>query len=67
MSNGSPQVMINSHASGFWSHLSETAHLWRQRQVERHYLADWTERDLNDLALTWSEVALEAEKPFWRA
>ena len=67
MSNSFPQTMINSHVDGLWSHISETAHVWRQRQLERHYLADLTERDLNDLALTWSEVAAEAEKPFWRA
>jgi len=30
-------------------------------------LARWTERDLHDVGLSWSDIAHEAEKPFWRA
>jgi len=30
-------------------------------------LAELSDRDLHDVGLSWSDVALEAEKPFWRA
>jgi uncharacterized protein YjiS (DUF1127 family) len=26
-----------------------------------------SDRDLHDVGLSWSDVATEAEKPFWRA
>jgi len=59
--------MINHHGSGVLSKISETLHVWRQRQRERHLLAELSDRDLHDVGLSWSDVALEAEKPFWRA
>jgi len=59
--------MINHHGSGLLSKISETLHVWRQRQRERHLLAELSDRDLHDVGLSWSDVALEAEKPFWRA
>jgi uncharacterized protein YjiS (DUF1127 family) len=59
--------MINHHGSGFFAQLSETFHIWRQRQLQRRQLAELTERDLHDVGLSWSDVAYEAEKPFWRA
>ena len=27
----------------------------------------WSDRDLHDVGLSWSDIAYEAEKPFWRA
>jgi uncharacterized protein YjiS (DUF1127 family) len=30
-------------------------------------LTRWTERDLHDVGLCWSDIVHEAEKPFWRA
>jgi Uncharacterized conserved small protein len=59
--------MINHHGSGLLSKIGETLHVWRQRQRERHLLAELSDRDLHDVGLSWSDVALEAEKPFWRA
>ena len=61
------ELMINHHGSGLFAKLSETLHVWRQRQHERRQLAELSDRDLHDVGLSWSDVALEAEKPFWRA
>jgi uncharacterized protein YjiS (DUF1127 family) len=47
--------------------IGETLHVWRERRRQRRELARWTERDLHDVGLGWSEVIHEAEKPFWRA
>jgi hypothetical protein len=30
-------------------------------------LARWTDRDLHDVGLSWSDIASGVEKPFWRA
>jgi uncharacterized protein YjiS (DUF1127 family) len=61
------EVMTNHHVTGFWATLSGTLHLWRQRYRTRRELSRWTERDLRDIGISWSDVAYEAEKPFWRA
>ena len=39
---------------------------WRQRSRERRELATLDSRTLSDLGLSPSEVAFEANKPFWR-
>ncbi|MEA2887747.1 MAG: hypothetical protein QOD11_2107 [Bradyrhizobium sp.] len=67
MSTCTHESMTNHHGSGLWSQISETLHVWRDRQQQRRELAHWTERDLHDVGLSWSDVAYEAEKPFWRA
>ena len=67
MSTCTHESMINHHGSGFFAQLSETFHIWRQRQLQRRQLAELTERDLHDVGLSWSDIAYEAEKPFWRA
>jgi len=59
--------MINNHGSGIFAQLGETLRLWRKRRLERRELARWSERDLHDVGLSWSDVVREAEKPFWRA
>jgi uncharacterized protein YjiS (DUF1127 family) len=61
------ESMINHHGSGFFAQLRETFHIWRQRQRDRRQLAELSARDLHDVGLSWSDVAYEAEKPFWRA
>ena len=61
------ESMINHHGSGISAKLSETIHIWRRRQQERRLLAVLSDRDLHDVGLSWSDIALEAEKPFWRA
>ena len=67
MSIYSHTSMTNHHGSGLFSQLSETFHVWRQRQIDRRQLAEMTVRDLHDVGLSWSDIAYEAEKPFWRA
>ncbi len=59
--------MINHHGFGLFAKLSETLHVWRQRQIDRRQLAELSDRDLHDVGLSWSDIVLEAEKPFWRA
>ena len=66
MSTSTHETMINSHGSGIFTQFGETLRLWRKRQLERRELARWSERDLHDVGLSWSDVVREAEKPFWR-
>lgn len=67
MSACTVEKMTNHHDTGVFGHLNEVLHTWRRRYVERSELAAWTDRDLNDVGLSWDDVAHEAEKPFWRA
>jgi uncharacterized protein YjiS (DUF1127 family) len=61
------ESMINHHGSGLFSQIGEALHVWRERQQQRRQLATLTERDLHDVGLSWSDIAFEVEKPFWRA
>jgi uncharacterized protein YjiS (DUF1127 family) len=61
------ESMTNHHVAGVWANLAETFHTWRQRYRARQELARWTDRDLHDVGLSWSDIVREAEKPFWRA
>ncbi len=67
MSTYSHESMINHHGSGVLSQFGETWRVWRERRRQRRELAHWTDRDLHDVGLSWSDVVHEAEKPFWRA
>jgi uncharacterized protein YjiS (DUF1127 family) len=67
MSTCTHESMTNHHVPGVLDHMSEVLHTWRQRYRTRRELTQWTERDLHDVGLSWSDVAGEAEKPFWRA
>ena len=67
MSTCTHESMINHHGSGFLTELRETLHVWRQRQQQRHQLAQLSVRDLHDVGLSWSDALFEAKKPFWRA
>jgi uncharacterized protein YjiS (DUF1127 family) len=67
MSTYTHESMINHHGTGFLTQVTETLHLWRQRYRSRRELAQWSERELHDIGISWSDVAYEAEKPFWRA
>jgi uncharacterized protein YjiS (DUF1127 family) len=40
--------------------------LWRERSRVRRRLAALSDRKLQDIETCWSEVAIEAGKPFWR-
>jgi uncharacterized protein YjiS (DUF1127 family) len=59
--------MINRHELGLFGQLGETLHVWAERRRQRSELARWNDRDLHDVGLSWSDIAREAEKPFWRA
>jgi uncharacterized protein YjiS (DUF1127 family) len=52
---------------GLLARLGDTLHVWHDRWQQRHELAQWTDRELHDVGLSWSDVVREAEKPFWRA
>ena len=67
MSTCTTQSMTNHHVPGLFGQVSETLHVWHERYRTRRELAQWTTRDLQDVGLSWSDVAYEAEKPFWRA
>jgi uncharacterized protein YjiS (DUF1127 family) len=67
MSTCTQQTMTNHHVPGIFAQLSETLHLWRKRYQTRHELTQWTDRDLRDVGISWSDIVNEAEKPFWRA
>jgi uncharacterized protein YjiS (DUF1127 family) len=67
MSTWTHESMINHHGQGIFAELSDTLHTWHQRYQERRELAQLSERELHDIGRSWSDVAYEAEKPFWRA
>lgn len=67
MSTCTQQTMTNHHVPGIWAGLSETVHAWRERYRARQELTRWSDRDLHDVGLSWSDIVHEAEKPFWRA
>ena len=59
--------VTNNHDSGVFTRLGDRLHLWLDRWQQRDELTHWSDRDLHDVGLSWSDVAHEAEKPFWRA
>ncbi len=67
MSACTTEMMTNHHPYGLFGRAGELLHIWRRRYHERSELAAWTDRDLNDVGLSWDDVAQEVEKPFWRA
>ena len=61
---------IHSPQSGNATNLTGLGQLlrsWHDRFVQRDELTHLTERDLNDVGITWDDVAHEVDKPFWRA
>jgi uncharacterized protein YjiS (DUF1127 family) len=67
MSTYTHESMINHHAPGLLSQVAETFHVWRQRYQARKELASWSDRELHDIGVSWSDIAHETDKPFWRA
>ena len=67
MSTLTHQSMINHHQSSIFVRISQTLQTWYQRRQNRRQLAQLSARDLHDVGLSWSDIAYEAEKPFWRA
>jgi uncharacterized protein YjiS (DUF1127 family) len=67
MSTYTHESMINHHEPRLLSQIAETLHIWRKRYQSRRELASWSERELHDIGISWSDIAHETEKPFWRA
>ncbi len=61
------QEMTNNHEFGLLARANGRLHLWISRWRQRDELTHWSDRDLRDVGLSWSDVVREAEKPFWRA
>lgn len=40
--------------------------IWCKRIRDRRELGTMSERQLNDMRMSWPEIAAEIEKPFWR-
>jgi len=68
MSTCADHSMTNHHHDlSFLRVFGAVLRTWRERQRQRQELARFTERDLHDVGMSWSEVTYEADKPFWRA
>jgi uncharacterized protein YjiS (DUF1127 family) len=67
MSTCSYEAMTNNHDSSLLMRLRGQLHLWANRWNQRQELTHWSDRELHDVGLSWSDVVQEAEKPFWRA
>ena len=49
-----------------WKHLLSTLREWRLRARTRRQIATLDARTMADLGLAPSQMAFEANKPFWR-
>lgn len=67
MSTLTQNSMTNHHAPGLIHQIGAALHVWHERYRTRRELTNWSARDLQDVGLSWSDVAYEADKPFWRA
>ena len=67
MSTLTHNSMTNRHAPGLIQQIGEILHIWHERYRTRRELTNWTARDLHDVGLSWTDIAYEADKPFWRA
>jgi len=67
MSTLTQNSMTNHHAPALLQQIGETIHVWHERYRTRRELTNWTARDLHDVGLSWTDIAYEADKPFWRA
>ncbi len=57
---------MTNHHDGLLGSVLDLLETWRHRAAARRELAHWSERDLHDIGLSYSDVASEIEKPFWR-
>jgi uncharacterized protein YjiS (DUF1127 family) len=64
-------LMTNHHRVGLFRgalrQISEVLHTWGDRSRMRRELARLSERELHDIGRSWSDIAHEVDKPFWRA
>jgi uncharacterized protein YjiS (DUF1127 family) len=59
--------VTNNHGTGVLGQIGHRFQVWINRWRQRDELTHWSDRDLHDVGLSWSDVVREAEKPFWRA
>jgi uncharacterized protein YjiS (DUF1127 family) len=67
MSIHTTHSMTNHHVPSLLSEVVETLHVWHERYRTRKELSQLSARDIRDVGLSWTDVAWEANKPFWRA
>lgn len=67
MSTQTAQLMIISHGLGRMAKFLSALDLWFRRAHERRELARLSERELNDIGVSWATAVNEIEKPFWRS
>lgn len=60
-------AMINSHEAGLFRRALATLRTWQERARARRQLARFSARELHDIGVSWSTIAEEVNKPFWRA
>ena len=60
-------AMINTHKAGPFRRALATLRTWQERARARRQLAAFSERELHDIGASWSTIAEEVNKPFWRA
>jgi uncharacterized protein YjiS (DUF1127 family) len=60
-------VVTNTHEFGFFRNALETLRTWQRRGRARRELARFSERELHDIGISWSSIAEEVNKPFWKA
>ena len=60
------ELLATHHGPGLLARIGNTLHIWRERRLQRRELTRWSERDLHDVGLSWSDIVYEAEKPFWK-
>lgn len=46
--------------------LADTVHTWAQRSRQRRQLATMDEHLLSDIGVSYEDIWLEINKPFWR-
>jgi uncharacterized protein YjiS (DUF1127 family) len=52
--------------AGTFTAFAQILQTWRNRNQDRHALAQLDHRTLRDLGITESQARFEANKPFWR-
>jgi uncharacterized protein YjiS (DUF1127 family) len=60
-------TVAHSRDAGLFGRALTTLRVWQERIRARRELARWGERELHDIGVSWSSVAEEVNKPFWRA
>jgi uncharacterized protein YjiS (DUF1127 family) len=59
--------MRNTHGPDLLRRALATLGTWQDRIRARRDLARLSERELHDFGASWSSIAEEVNKPFWRA